>query len=114
MPKAVKAERQTLLDKNDHWLPVAHEPSMKVVRAEVQARAPEDAAEKCLAAIDLLRGIWNHLQTPPWRMTINGPRKPINAVFLGPIHTFHKPSGEPGMFRRTAKPCKRTLSGVVL
>lgn len=94
MPKAVKAERQKLFDQNDHWLPVAHEPSMKVIRAEVQARASEDAAEKCLAAIDLLRGIWNHLKTPPWRMTINGPRRPLNTVFLGPIHTFHKPSGE--------------------
>ncbi len=94
MPKAVKAERQRLFDKNDHWLPVAHEPSMKAVRAEVQTRAPEDAADKCLAAIDLLRGIWNHLKTPPWRMTLNGPRRPLNAVFLGPIHTFHRPSGE--------------------
>jgi len=94
MPKAVKAQRQALFDKNDHWLTVTREPNMKVVRAEVEARTTGDAAEKCLAAIDLLRGIWNFVNTPPWRMTLGGPMKPLNAVFLGPIHTFHKPSGE--------------------
>jgi hypothetical protein len=94
MPKAVKAHRQELFDQNDHWLTVTREPNMKAVRAEVEARTAGDAAEKCLAAIDLLRGIWNFLKTPPWRMTMGGPRKPVNAVFLGPIHTLHKPSGE--------------------
>ncbi|MDN3923226.1 hypothetical protein [Roseateles violae] len=94
MPKVVKAQRQRFFDRNGHWLAVAHEPKMKAVRAEVEARSMEDAAEKCLAAVDLLRGIWNFLKTPPWRITFGGPRKPINAVFLGPIHTFHNSAGE--------------------
>lgn len=94
MPKAVKAHRQALFNENDHWLTVTREPNMKAIRAEVEARTMGDAAEKCLAAIDLLRGIWNYIKTPPWRMTLGGPRKALNAIFLGPIHTFHKPSGE--------------------
>ncbi len=94
MPKAAKAHRQSLFNENAHWLTVSREPNMKAIRAEVEARTMGDAAEKCLAAIDLLRGIWNYIKTPSWRMTLGGPRKALNAIFLGPIHTFHKPSGE--------------------
>jgi hypothetical protein len=89
MPKVVKAQRQRLFEQNQHWLTVTNEPKMKAVRAEVKARSTEDAVEKCLSAVDLLRGIWNFVNTPQWRITLGGPKKPLNAVFLGPIHTFH-------------------------
>lgn len=93
MPKVVQMTRAALYSQHRSWLPLAEEPRMLVIKAQVEARTPEEAATRSLDAIDVLRGIWNFFLTTAWRHTIDGPRQPISKIFIGPIHTFHDPSG---------------------
>lgn len=93
MPKAVHAARAVLFQEHRSWLPLDRDPVMLVIKAEVEARTPEEAASRSLDAIDVLRGIWNFFLTTSWRHTFGGPRKPIGKIFVGPIHTFHEPTG---------------------
>ncbi|WP_374588875.1 hypothetical protein [Ideonella dechloratans] len=93
MPSRVTAARADLFSRNRHWLPIDHEPTMKVVKMKVEARNHEEAVNQCIDAIDLLRGIWNFFKTASWRLTFGGPTTPINSVFLGPLHTIHDQVG---------------------
>lgn len=93
MPTRVLAARAELFRTNRHWLPFDREPNMKAVKVEVEARNVEEAATQCLDAIDLLRGILNFFKTTAWRVTLGGPRKPVSAIFIGPVHTFHDKAG---------------------
>ena len=111
MPRRVQVAREELFKRNGAWLPLNREPNMKAVKLEVETRNAEEAAAKCLDAIDVLRGIWNFFKTSSWRITFGGPRKPVNAIFLGPVHTFHDASGallfeqfwyEPTLLRTTS------------
>lgn len=94
MPKAVERTRAALFEQHRSWLPLAHDPQMLVVRAEVEARTHEEAATRSLDAIDVMRGIWNFFLTTAWRHTFGGPRQPISVIFMGPMHTFHEPPGD--------------------
>lgn len=94
MPAKVQRSRADIFRDHGHYLNVLAEPKMKTVRVEVQARTTAEASKKALDAIDFLRGVWNFRLTSAWRQTLSGPRKPINAVFLGPVHSFHREDGE--------------------
>lgn len=64
------------------------------VSVTVQARAIEEAFEKAIGRLDVIRAIWNLAlnRRHGWRMSM-GPRKPVNALILAPIHTLHTPDG---------------------
>jgi hypothetical protein len=63
--------------------------------ASVRARSPDEAAERGLEALDLLRAYWNlelnRAQT--WRVSMGRPR-PVNKILLSPFHTVHDSRGD--------------------
>lgn len=64
------------------------------VKVSVSARTVQEASERALDAIDLVRGRWNLFLNQDWRRTYGGRRKSVNLVCLGPLHTLHKAGGE--------------------
>ena len=71
-------------------------PDFTKVRVTVQSRADFDAYETAIDSLDYLRGIWNFAIncTISWRYHA-GPVKPINSIYLGPVHTLHLRTGKP-------------------
>jgi len=67
-----------------------------LVRIHVSGRNPNDAVTRAFRDFDLLRGIWNLAvnRGQPWRMSSSYPRKPVNRIVLGPVHTLHLPNGD--------------------
>jgi hypothetical protein len=63
-------------------------------RVHVWARTSNEAADKAIDAVDLVRGIWNWSlnRQRPMRWS-TGKRSPVNRLLLGPIHTLHRMSG---------------------
>lgn len=64
-------------------------------RVRVKARSDFDAFETALGSLDYLRGIWNFVinRRIEWVWTSN-PVKPVNSIYLGPVHTLHCPTGK--------------------
>lgn len=60
------------------------------VTATVKARSEHEAGSIAINAVDLVRGIWNMSATLPMRRTLGGPKKAINAIVLGELHTLHR------------------------
>jgi hypothetical protein len=63
-------------------------------KISVRARSHQEAFERAIDALDLLRGVWNlalNRNRGP-RHSI-GIRKPVNRLILGPIHSLHDPDG---------------------
>lgn len=67
-----------------------------VVRVDVKGRSIYDAAEKAIAALDLLRALWSVSATlGSWHMTFaSSERRPLGVIHIGPIHTLHLPNGK--------------------
>jgi len=66
------------------------------VRVACSGRTQTEAAEKALAALALLMGIWNFLLTRisvSFSLTDSG-TGPIAGLRLGPMHTLHHPNGQ--------------------
>ncbi|MEJ7842541.1 MAG: hypothetical protein WKF95_12290 [Rubrobacter sp.] len=64
------------------------------VWVSVRGRSEYEAAERALAALDLLRGIWNlTLNRRRWTRMSGQRRRPVNEVLLGPVHSLHYPDG---------------------
>lgn len=60
----------------------------------ISARSEYEATTNALAALDLLRGVWNlALNRRRWSRTTSQRRKPVNHVLLGPIHSLHSSDG---------------------
>lgn len=80
-----EARSSILADPPHNYLPLA---------IRVSAKSPAEAGEMALDGIDLVRGLWNlwlnHNQS--WRWS-SGRLRPINKIFLSPIHTLHNPDG---------------------
>ena len=65
------------------------------VKVSVSAKSYEEAADKALDALDLIRGIWNFFENQKQRIRISsGKRNPVNKYILGPLHTLHKADGK--------------------
>lgn len=65
------------------------------VKVSVSAKSYDEAADKALDALDLIRGIWNFFENRSHYMRISsGKRNPVNKYILGPLHTLHKPDGK--------------------
>lgn len=57
-------------------------------------RSDFEAADRALATLDLLRGIWNLiLNRRKWTRTTARRRRPVNEVLLGPVHSLHCSDG---------------------
>ena len=66
-----------------------------VARVSVQARSEDEAFERALDAVDLLRGVWNlYFNRRSLLRSSSGRRKPVNEILLGPVHTLHRPHGK--------------------
>lgn len=66
------------------------------LRAHVSAKSHNEAVNKALDAIDLIRGIWNLYENKKHstRISVGGIPKPVNKIILGPFHTLHYPNGK--------------------
>ncbi len=63
-------------------------------RVSVSGRSHQQAVERALDALDLLRGIWNlAINRNVGDMTSIGVRRPTNRLSPGPIHSLHHPDG---------------------
>ena len=64
------------------------------VRVRTTGRSHQEAAERALDALDLLRGIWNlAVNRGVGARTSLGIRQPVNKLVLGPVHSLHHPDG---------------------
>ncbi len=64
------------------------------VRISTWGRSEDEAGEKALNALDLLRGIWTLLLnwrkwSAPWHLML----RPANQLLLAPVQSLHQPSG---------------------
>lgn len=65
-----------------------------VVRVEVEARGPHEAANKAFEALDLLRAMWNFaLNSRKFDQSVNMQLEPINDIITGPVHSLHDVKG---------------------
>lgn len=95
LSKNIVRHRAAIVEKARHSLHVKPPKNYRWVRASLLAKNDSGAAGKALDAVELLLGIWNlffNLGTG-FRYTFSGPRKPVNTIMLGPLHTVHIPSG---------------------
>ena len=87
----------------------AHRERVNEAKSDMEADLPKDycylvartagksefqVVDQALDAVNLLRAIWNlyfNRQVPSRRSS--EPRKPVNGLLLGPIHTLHLPDG---------------------
>jgi hypothetical protein len=96
LPKRFKTGRDGLL-KHAMTSLLFDEPTSYVwVTVRVHARSTAEAATKGLAALDLVRGIWNIYFNHQIisRISSGGTPKPFNSILLGPLHTVHLPKGD--------------------
>lgn len=80
---AFKVFSNSLIDKDEY----AH----YYLCVKTKARSNDEAGEKMLDAINILRGIWN-LQIN-YRIALHDKDRPINRVALGVLHTLHQKDG---------------------
>lgn len=64
------------------------------VLVTTQGRTSEEAVERGIRTLDLVRATWNFWinSSHGFRMS-TGKRQPVNEIHLGPLHTLHKPNG---------------------
>ncbi len=63
-------------------------------RVSVTARSHDQAFALAMDRLDYLRGIWNFYINRRIGFRISsGPRKPVNQIGLGPVHSLHLPDG---------------------
>jgi hypothetical protein len=64
------------------------------VLVTTEGRTSEEAVERGLAVLELVRAIWNFWLNSAHQFRIStGRRQPVNEIHLGPLHTLHKPTG---------------------
>jgi len=96
LPRRFLSERQRLLKEARSSLLGSMPNCYRWVRVRTEGRSMDEAAQKALRALDLVRAAWNlAVNIGKWdHETINGKRKPVNSFLLGPVHTVHRESGE--------------------
>ncbi len=63
-------------------------------RVQTAGRSHQEAAQRALDALDLLRGIWNlAVNRGVGARTSIGIRQPVNKLALGPVHSLHHLDG---------------------
>lgn len=96
IPKAFSMARRAILIDAQHSLHTKAPANYRWVRVGVTEKSEAAAVELALKALHLLLGLWNLWlnKGTGFRRTFKGPRKPVNSISLGPIHTVHSPSGK--------------------
>jgi len=95
LPKNFMEARQSFLKWGKHHVHGELPQSYVPVRIYSSGRSPEEAGEKALNTINLLRAFWNLSinSSKVFRMS-SGKRKPINEIVMGPLHSIHYKSGK--------------------
>lgn len=75
--------RNSVIDKDDY--------TSYYLCVRTKARSNDEAGEKMLDAINILRGIWN-LQTN-YQIALHDKDRPINRIVLGALHSLHEQNG---------------------
>ena len=89
-----KFDRAQVMERAQTFLAADLPTTYSSTRVSLTARTTGEAGIKALEDLDLLRGIWNfRINNGRFRMPFGGKRKPVNQIFVGPIHTIHKPNG---------------------
>jgi len=74
-------------------------------KINVEARSEDEAVERALESLDLIRGIWNYFYNKgSYSFSPRGLMKPVNEILLGPLHTLHYPNGNPASDRYWYEP----------
>ncbi len=69
-------------------LPAGH----TIVRITTTGRSENEAVDRGMYKLDLLRGIWNMVLSSRMRISY-GSREPVNSILLGPVQTLHNRDG---------------------
>lgn len=96
LPQRYRAARLSAISRAQSILRIEIPRNYLTVRTRMSARSITEAVYKAIDTIDIVRAIWNwHFNRPSLgRMTLLGPREPVNRILLGPLHTLHIESGE--------------------
>lgn len=95
IPGTFAKARSAILREAGHSLHAQPPNNYRWVRVGVSEKSDAAAADLALKGLHLLVGLWNlwlNMGTGI-RQTFKGPRKPVNVIALGPVHTVHRPSG---------------------
>lgn len=93
-PKKYKKHRESLVEREDTEQKKIERDYCKVI-VTTEARSSFEAAESCLAALNILRAfLCMHVNSSLSISFGNRTFKPLNRVVLGTYHTIHKDSGE--------------------
>jgi len=86
--------RQEAIEEIKHSLLADLPTDYAPVLVTTEGRTSEEAVERGMAKLDLVRAIWNFWlnSSHGFRMS-DGKRQPVNEIHLGPLHTLHKPDG---------------------
>ena len=89
-PPKLSLARQELIDEARDSIVGDLPTSYASVKVSVQARSICEAADVALSELDAWRGVCNLWvnRSTTWRRSAL-PRKPVNAIVLGPIHSLH-------------------------
>jgi hypothetical protein len=95
LKKSALIARAELFEDAEHCLNAPHPERYSYVTATVQARSMDDAFEKGMTAVNLVRAIWNFYKNRQTYRIITHPSKwcAVNKVVLGPFHTMHLRDG---------------------
>lgn len=95
LPKNFTEARQSFLRWGRHHVHGELPQSYVPVRIYSSGRSPEEAGEKALNTINLLRAFWNlSINFSKTFRSSSGKRKPINEITMGPLHSIHYESGK--------------------
>lgn len=95
LPKVYGEGISEIIDHARHSITGEIPTNYMYVKVSVSAKSHDEAANKALDALDLMRGIWNFFENRKQDMRISsGKRNPVNKYILGPLHTLHKPNGK--------------------
>jgi len=95
LPKVYREGISKIIEHARHSITGGVPTDYMYVKVSVSAKSYDEAANKALDALDLIRGIWNFFENRKQGMRISsGKRNPVNKYILGPLHTLHKPDGK--------------------
>ncbi|MBK6678036.1 MAG: hypothetical protein IPG52_14900 [Rhodocyclaceae bacterium] len=94
IPKSVGQHRANLVEEARQSIHGDPPTNYTDVSVFVTARSEQEGGTRALDMLDFVRSIWNlHINRGhSWRWSSNRPA--INKIFLGPIHSLHKPDGK--------------------
>jgi len=93
LPQKYRLERDKLENLSKKIITYCTPSNSIAVRVRVNAKDEYEAANRALDNIDYIRSIINFVITSRFRLSFGGSPKPVNEIFLGPVHILHYPNG---------------------